>query len=78
MHLGIDNLPGVAGLSPLPSPTMGRRGSRRCSVADIAEMIVPVGLAPSSATAHHSSGNKSPKPSKKMFAKLGNEMVSGS
>ena len=66
MHLGLESM-AVRGLSPLPSPGSGsRRGSRRCSVVDIITQ-------PSCLTS--ASKSKSPKPSKKIFNRIGSEMV---
>jgi hypothetical protein len=65
MHLGLDTI--GKGLSPLPSPG-SRRGSRRCSVVDIITQ-------PSLITSGSATKSKSPKPGKKLFGKIGSEMV---
>lgn len=64
MHLGLDTI--GKGLNPLP--TSPSKGSRRCSVVDILTQ-------PTLITSSSASKSKSPKPGKKIFNKLGSEMV---
>lgn len=74
MHLGLDTISCVSNLSPLPSPSSGRRGSRRCSVIDIISDAQSSMLSTQSPKTKKK--EKSKTPGKKLFKKIGSEVVS--